>query len=240
MDRRQEQHDYWPGFVDALSNVVLTLVFVLVVIVFALVLSSSKVEQKAIELARESHERQVQKTAAEAEMMDLRRELREAMKALQDAQALAAELKRQLEALKLNDPGKESKSQLQPKIKIAVDPAKAAQKRAVEDSDIDQNVGVIVISFPIGVFELSDKAKEDLLAALAPFRDKLASTAPALRSIQGAESYSEGRRLAYFRGLSVRNFLIDKGFGTGRTISVLLDQEAEVGDGRVEIRFRKQ
>jgi hypothetical protein len=240
VDRRQEQQDYWPGFVDALSNVVLTLVFVLVVIVFALVLSSNKVEQKAIELARESHEKQVQKTAAESEMMDLRKELREAMKALQDAQALAAELKKQLEALKSQDPGKESKSQLQPKIKIAVDPAKQAKKQAIEDSEIDQNVGVIVISFPLGVFELSDKAKEDLATALAPYKDKLTSTAPALRSIQGAESFSEARRLAYFRGLSVRNFLIDKGYGTGKTISVLLDQEAEVGDGRVEIRFRKR
>lgn len=239
MDRRQEQHDYWPGFVDALSNVVLTLVFVLVVIVFALVISSSKVQQKAIELAHESYEHQQQKQTAEAEMLDLRRELREAMKALQDSQALVAELKKQLEALKSSDPAKETKGPTQQRVKIAVAP-RTDKKAVIEDSEIDQNVGVIVVTFPIGVFELSEKAKEELLAALAPYKDKLAGTQPALRSVQGAESYSEGKRLAYFRGLSVRNFLIDKNFGTGRTISVMLDQEAEVGDGRVEIRFRRR
>lgn len=240
MDRRREEHNYWPGFVDALSNVVLTLVFVLVVIVFALVLSSSKVHQKAEELAHESRERQEQKLAAEAEMFDLRRELREAMKALQESQLQVAELKRQLEALKSNERPVDAKKQGQVKFKISVETPKSTAKSAVEDADIDQNVGIIVITFPIGVFELSESAKEDLLAKLAPYRNGLAGTMPALRSIQGAETYSEGRRLAGFRGLSVRNFLIDKGFGTGKTISVVVEQEPEVGDARVELRFRKR
>ncbi len=58
-------------------------------------------------------------------------------------------------------------------------------------------------------------------------------------SIMGAETYSEGRRLAYFRGLAVRNYLIDKGLGTGKTIHVMIEQGREVNDGRVEIRFRR-
>jgi len=44
MEGGREQN-YWPGFVDALSNVVLTLVFVLVIFVFALVMASGKVEE---------------------------------------------------------------------------------------------------------------------------------------------------------------------------------------------------
>lgn len=236
----EEQQNYWPGFVDALSNVVLTLVFVLVVIVFALVISSSKVEQKAVELLHESSERQKQKVMAEDEMMDLRKELREAMKALQESQSLVAELKRQIEELKAkqSDQPHEQKSQSQPKVKITVN-AKP-RKAEVEDSEIDPSAGVIVIYFPIGVFELNDKAKEELFKALEPLKAQLASTQPMIRTVQGAESYSEARRLAYFRGLSIRNFLIDKGFGTGKSISVMLDQETEVGDGRVEIRFRRR
>lgn len=38
-----KEQNYWPGFVDALSNVVLTLVFVLVIFVFAIVMASEKV-----------------------------------------------------------------------------------------------------------------------------------------------------------------------------------------------------
>ncbi len=41
-----KEQNYWPGFVDALSNVVLTLVFVLVIFVFALVMASSKVAER--------------------------------------------------------------------------------------------------------------------------------------------------------------------------------------------------
>lgn len=37
-----KEQNYWPGFVDALSNVVLTLVFVLVVFVFALTMMTNK------------------------------------------------------------------------------------------------------------------------------------------------------------------------------------------------------
>jgi len=44
------EQNYWPGFVDALSNVVLTLVFVLVIFVFALAMASNKIEQKLQEV----------------------------------------------------------------------------------------------------------------------------------------------------------------------------------------------
>jgi hypothetical protein len=43
MEGGGKEQNYWPGFVDALSNVVLTLVFVLVIFVFALVMASSKI-----------------------------------------------------------------------------------------------------------------------------------------------------------------------------------------------------
>ena len=51
MDGGREQN-YWPGFVDALSNVVLTLVFVLVIFVFALAMASNKVEEKMQEATK--------------------------------------------------------------------------------------------------------------------------------------------------------------------------------------------
>lgn len=41
----EKEQNYWPGFVDALSNVVLTLVFVLVIFVFAIVMASGKVAE---------------------------------------------------------------------------------------------------------------------------------------------------------------------------------------------------
>lgn len=232
MESGNEQ-SYWPGFVDALSNVVLTLVFVLVIIVFALVIASNKVEQKVTEISRLAQQREAQKVTSEEEMLDLRKELREALAALQVAHAEIDRLKKLLDELQAKQQTKPD----QKKVDIAVKAKPPTAQSKPEDASIDPDIGVIVISFPTGVFEMNDKAKQDLEAALLPLKAKIAGMSPRVRSLPGAETYSEGRRLAYFRGLSVRNFLIDKGLGTGRTINVTLDQPEEVGDGRVEIRF---
>lgn len=74
MDSGKEQN-YWPGFVDALSNVVLTLVFVLVIFVFALVMASNKVAKKMneVEAAQKSQaEEQGKLNKALAELEQLR------------------------------------------------------------------------------------------------------------------------------------------------------------------------
>ena len=76
MEGGREQN-YWPGFVDALSNVVLTLVFVLVVFVFALVMASSKVSKKMQEVTQAEQaqkEGQAQLDHALAELEQLRTE----------------------------------------------------------------------------------------------------------------------------------------------------------------------
>lgn len=232
--------NYWPGFVDALSNVVLTLVFVLVVFVFALVMASNKVGQKVLELAELAKEREAQRVVAEGEMLDLRKELRDALAALQDARNESERLKKQVEELKKNHvPGSEELNALKEKVQIRVD-AKPTANDNKEDADVERGTGVIVIVFPRGIFELNDKAKAELVKALAGQKAQLAGMNAQVRSVMGAETYSEARRLAYYRGLTVRNALIDQGLGTGKSISVNIEQDNEVGDGRVEIRFHRR
>lgn len=232
--------NYWPGFVDALSNVVLTLVFVLVVFVFALVMASNKVGQKVLELAELAKEREAQRVVAEGEMLDLRKELRDALAALQDARNESERLKKQVEELKKNHvPGSEELNALKEKVQIKVD-AKPAANDNKEDADVERGTGVIIIVFPRGIFELNDKAKAELVKTLAGQKAQLAGMNAQVRSVMGAETFSEARRLAYYRGLTVRNALIDQGLGTGKSISVNIEQDNEVGDGRVEIRFHRR
>jgi predicted Holliday junction resolvase-like endonuclease len=232
--------NYWPGFVDALSNVVLTLVFVLVVFVFALVMASNKVGQKVLELAELAKEREAQRVVAEGEMLDLRKELRDALAALQEARSESERLKKQIEELKKNHvPGSEELNALKEKVQIKVD-AKPTANDNKEDADVERGTGVIVIVFPRGIFELNDKAKAELVKTLAGQKAQLAGMNAQVRSVMGAETFSEARRLAYYRGLTVRNALIDQGLGTGKSISVNIEQDNEVGDGRVEIRFHRR
>lgn len=232
--------NYWPGFVDALSNVVLTLVFVLVVFVFALVMASNKVGQKVLELAELAKERESQRVVAEGEMMDLRKELREALAALQEARNENERLKKQIEELKKNHvPGSEELNALKEKVQIKIE-AKPVANDNEDDPDLETGSGVIVIVFPRGIFELTDKAKAELLKALAGQKAQLTGMNAQVRSVMGAETFSEARRLAYYRGLTVRNALIDQGLGTGKSITVNIEQDNEVGDGRVEIRFHRR
>lgn len=232
--------NYWPGFVDALSNVVLTLVFVLVVFVFALVMASNKVGQKVLELAEIAKERESQRVVAESEMLDLRQELREALAALQESRNENERLRKLIEELKRQQvPGSEELNALKEKVQIQVE-AKPAAKSAQEDTDLEGGSGVIVITFPRGIFEISDKAKAELTKALAGQKAQMAGLNAQVRSVMGAETFSEARRLAYYRGLTVRNTLIDQGLGTGKTINIMIEQDKEVGDGRVEIRFRRR
>lgn len=234
--------NYWPGFVDALSNVVLTLVFVLVVFVFALVMASNKVGQKVLELAETAKEREVQRALAESEMLDLRKELREALANLQETRDENEKLKKRVEELKRNQvAGAEELNALKEKVQIQVDSqSPAATAQSGDEADIERNTGVIVITFPRGVFEINDKARAELTKALAAQKSQVAGLGVAVRSVMGAETYSEARRLAYYRGMTVRNYLIDQGLGNGKTITIALEQDKEVGDGRVEIRFRRR
>ncbi|MGE5475365.1 MAG: hypothetical protein ACM3Q1_01820 [Bacteroidales bacterium] len=232
--------NYWPGFVDALSNVVLTLVFVLVVFVFALVMASNKVGQKVLELAEIAKEREAQRVIAESEMLDLRQELRDALAALQEARTENERLKKLNEELKRNHvPGAEEMNALKEKVQIKVE-AKQKDKQDAEEADLERGTGAIIITFPRGVFELNDKAKAELEKTLASQKTAMAGMNVYVRTVMGAETFSEARRLAYYRGLTVRNSLIDQGLGTGKTISISIEQDKEVGDGRVEIRFRRR
>jgi hypothetical protein len=236
MESGRDQN-YWPGFVDALSNVVLTLVFVLVVFVFGLMLASSKMGQKTKEVIELARAREQQRTTAEAETADLRRELREALKHLQELKDENEALRRQMAEMKKTQvPGSEELNLLKEKVAIKVD---AAPKTATDlgEADLEAGTGVILLVFPRGVFELTDKVRAELDRAVAGVRPGLRVT---LRSYPGAETYSEGRRLAFYRGMTVRNYLIDKQLGNGRTINITIEQDKEVGDGRVEIRFHSR
>lgn len=236
MESGRDQN-YWPGFVDALSNVVLTLVFVLVVFVFGLMLASSKMGQKTKEVIELARAREQQRATAEAEITDLRRELREALKHLQELKTENEALRRQLAEMKKSQvSGSEEMNLLKEKVAIKVD---AAPKTATDlgEADLEVGTGVIVLVFPRGVFELTDKVRAELDRAVAGLRPGLRTT---LRSYPGAETYSEGRRLAFYRGMTVRNYLIDKQLGNGQTINITIEQDKEVGDGRVEIRFHSR
>lgn len=187
MEGGREQN-YWPGFVDALSNVVLTLVFVLVIFVFALVMVSSTVEQR---------------------------------------------LREQIESNKAAPAQAEKKD-----ISVA--------DKAIEDSKngavkVDATTGSISLHFPSTVTDMDATSSDKLAKVHGELKNIYGKYKIVMRSIIGEGSYSTAQRLAYYRAIGVRNYLISTlGESPGNIkISIVRPTEPEEG-GRVEIVFQKE
>jgi membrane-associated HD superfamily phosphohydrolase len=246
-----KEQNYWPGFVDALSNVVLTLVFVLVVFVFALMITSGKVNQKAQQAAEEKAAQSRASGKVEAE---LKQELQDAQQAkekvagqlavakqeLQKAQQDMQDVKKQLDQVKADQEAKE----------LAVTPSVILQRAETKsDSNVTPDrdrppatvasTNVIVIKFPRNVIQLNDRAKADLAKVLEAHKGQITGTKAVLDGFVGLETYSEGRRLAYYRAMDIRNFLIEKGAASKNSVEIntKVANGKDEGDARVEIRF---
>lgn len=215
MEGGREQN-YWPGFVDALSNVVLTLVFVLVVFVFALVIASNKVERKASEMVQAAHE-QIKNG---------------------DASAIVAALKAELEKTKAENKelkDLQSSSAVEKTTNIVLE--EKSGLTVIGAVTISRQQGKIVIDFPNAVSDLDAPSFDALGQALSEINVDIKTRKAKILSFIGSESYSAARRLAYYRILGLRNYLIDKQGMKGTSISTQIVQPKDQKNGRVEIIF---
>ncbi len=221
MERSGGDANYWPGFVDALSNVVLTLVFVLVIFVFALVMASNKVEEKLKQMAT------VQKDES-AEV-----------KKLSDAQQQIAILQQKLETLQAKPQPAEAKdvsSDIHENKDITVQKNVAEQQNNTT-STIEKNKNKISLIFPESTSDLDEASSTEFSKALKDIPGDVRTQKVLIRSIQGNEPFTAAQRLAYYRVLSVRNYLMRvQGVDAAHISSVIVKPDVAEA-GRVEIIF---
>lgn len=208
------EQNYWPGFVDVLSNVVLTLVFVLVVFVMALSLSANKVEKKMQEILKE--------------------------KATVESKAEAVKNKKESSDVEKNKSGQGAVNDVAtPSGNIDIENTETTQMSGIKADavpiEITESSGKLVLYYPLSGVELDKKASDKLEKILEKNKVKLGKYKILLNSYIGKEQYSVANRLAYYRILHVRKFLIDKGIASNKTISSKILQPKEQGVGHVEI-----
>ncbi len=212
-----KEQNYWPGFVDVLSNVVLTLVFVLVVFVMALALSANKVEKRMQEILKE-------KAASESTSKP------------QETQA-AVEIKHnESGAARKNDTVTSSGSV---EIENNDTTQQSGTKTIDAPVDIRESSGKIVLYYPLSGVALSDKTAEKLQKALLYNKENLSKYKIILNSYLGQEQYSVANRLAYYRVLYIRKFLIDNGIADNQSITSKILQPEKPDVGHVEIILEK-
>jgi len=247
MESGREQN-YWPGFVDALSNVVLTLVFVIVIFVFALVMSANKVEKKMQELKAEqaqikekTTQQQSQPDASQQELIKENEDLRQQLaKAQQDIEQLhkkgaapSGDKTEGQDPTSINDTAESKGTQ----IDITQNPNQKVSQGAV---GIQTAENKITLRYPISVAAMDDKSSAAVLAVLEGIKNKFGKHKISINSIAGKEPYSAARRYAYYRAISLRSLLISKGIADTADISTHIAESSAPEDGRVEIIFERQ
>ncbi len=219
-----KEENYWPGFVDALSNVVLTLVFVLVVFVFALSMVSSKVEERMKEvLEREkAHSETLKYPDMPQTVEELQRQLVEAQEELDKLRSAMPDAARPNSA-----------------IEILVEETENADAAKVSDVSIRKKDTAIDITYPPFVTELNEKSAAQLEETLDGMRASVSGSRILLRSHTGNEPFSTAQRMAYYRAMVVRNSLMAKGLGDSSSIVSRIIVSKTPGNGHVEIVFEK-
>ncbi len=223
-----KEQNYWPGFVDVLSNVVLTLVFVLVVFVMALALSADKVEKRMQEVLKEkaSSESPVQSPVpTEAPAQNKSPDISGSQKVMD---------------VEKNESGEAKKSDTVTSTgNIEIENIESTEKSGTKTSsttlDLKESSGKIILYYPLSGVELNDKTAGKLQAILEHNKEKLGKYKILLNSYLGKEQYSVANRLAYYRILYVRKFLIDKGITDNQSISSKILQSTDQDIGHVEI-----
>ena len=243
MDSGQEQN-YWPGFVDALSNVVLTLVFVLVIFVFALAMASNKVDQKMKEISDAAKNVKTE-TVSPPPQEDQTKKIQELTQQLQQAQIQLAALQAQLEKTVQQD--QTLKQQLQ-KETSDIDKDKEIVVQKTETTSLpsqgtvqtkNDQKGLLTLVFPESTSDIDIKSQDQLSALAQSTHASDGKTKVIIKSVMGHESYSVAQRMAYYRVMNVRNFLMTKMGMNAASISSTIVVPDNQETGRVEILFQK-
>jgi small-conductance mechanosensitive channel len=185
---------FWPGYVDAVTNLVLNLLFVLTIMIIAVFMF-------AIALSRHTNEKPApsaqQQTVENAESIDPTSSTNEVIKA-KDEQIES--LTKTLAALKQEAQIKNSATTTQ-KIASAKTPIKTPEKSLQNATDAG---GLVIISFTQDAVSINPTETESVRNALSG----IVKSGSARIEVITPKDFSEAKRLAFYRAMSVRNQLI--------------------------------
>ena len=184
--------DYWPGFVDALTNVVIAMVFVIVVLAIALSFALQLVARKMSDRVSQLEQQNQAAVTALAKAQESSKQIvsESNTRANHQLNAIIPVESR----IKVEDAGS-----LQTRVKVRL--------RSVQDQ--------IRLDFADDAFTMNAQAVEKMNEAASEYVEALAKDPQHLHiqlSAQGPQMYlSENKRNAYVRVMDVRNHLLEKG-----------------------------
>lgn len=210
---------FWPGYVDAISNLVLNLLFVVAILTIAVFMFAMELGRRQVAKAAEAAAPAHAASAiigggkpAGGDVTELQREVKRLQLALAEAQGKATHV--------LAGSGVETKP-----AKV-VDVSGPAVKEA-PPAQLMQQAGGIVIAFSNEAVSLSADEAAKARAALAP----VLAAGKARIQVPVRVGFSEARRLAFYRAMAVRNLLLEGGLAADRIDVSIPEQNGGTADG---------
>lgn len=191
--------NYWPGFVDVLSSIVLVMVFVVLVMTMLMV--------KYITAAAKAR---AERIVAER-MAEMERNRAMSLKEFAEQAKLLA--RQQSGGGTAGGPGQS----LAARIVVAADEGQSG------GAVVREAKNTIAIEFEGNVLKLDEGAMSRLSASLVPFAQTMRSGRVRIVANIPSPFLSEKQRQAFFRAMAVRNYLLDKGMHANR-ITVHVDE----------------
>lgn len=249
-----KEQNFWPGFVDALSNVVLVMIFVVVVFVVTLFYYSQKLAQmKVSKLVSQSQTQAVQgevkskrtdvintPDGRDANVSDTRAE-RDRAQEIEQLKREVATLKARLAAPPLQSDAGSMRSDAAPSspnaIQVKTDPTKSEIAPGVRT---EANEKAVVLNFDADSTQLSADGTKALEHGLGDWvkRVKAGQGKIVVTGVIGSAGYSDSRRRAYYRTVAVRNYLIEAGVDKERVQSRMATAEnAAENASRVIVQY---
>jgi outer membrane protein OmpA-like peptidoglycan-associated protein len=235
MEGGKGEQNFWPGFVDALSNVVLVMIFVVVVFVVTLFYYSQKLAQMKVSKLVSHSQTQVAPDAVKSPTRDTVNTPDGAAANVSDASAArdkaqeVEQLKREVAVLKarlaappLQSDAGSLRSEAAPSspnaIQVKTDPTKNEIAPGVRT---DANEKAVVLNFDADSTQLTEDGTKALDKGIGDWVRRVKSNQGKIvvTGVISSGGYSDSRRRAYYRTVAVRNYLIDSGVEKDRVVS---------------------
>jgi len=212
----------WPGYVDAVTNLALNLLFVIAVmsiVIMAVTLQMSKITKQDEEVERQNKVEQTLKTVEGLKIQ------------LQQSEAEVRNLKTQLNAARQAASETQTRGSGVTTTRTEVVQAQAAARPENRDSVVeDVRQGAIVVRFPVDGVALSEQDKQ-MLSQKLQGQDQTGAWEVRVIAQRG---FSESLRLAYFRAQAVRSALIEMSVpATNIELRILETDQAQADNRQV-------
>lgn len=203
---------FWPGYVDAVTNLVLNLLFLLTIMTVAVFIFAMELGRRNVSASEARQDAQAsteQAAAAEPEVEALRQQVKELRREVQMANEL-----------------------LTPQKVLPATSAVARSEKSVDRSSASG--GGLVVRYMDDAVTLTAAEADRLRGSLA----SIVASGGARIEVRVPTGFSEARRLGFYRAMAVRNLLIEMKMPPGRIDVSVREGKASADASQVRVMPR--